>query len=104
MGVPISGGSYGDSGTRVNGYILPPPTDYHHPVYYNSYNTGDMYVEIMSERTIGEKTVVEKWGCIPIPGGSESGGKGNGGLYGDWCRDGGRGAEGRCGIVEETNN
>ena len=56
VGVPIFGGSYGDSGPRGNGDILPPPTEYHHPVYCNSYDTGDMsndrtsYVIIVKQR------------------------------------------------------
>ena len=56
--VPIFGGSYGNSGPIVNGDIIPPPIEYHHPVYCNSYDTGDMSVEITAERTMGETTVV----------------------------------------------
>ena len=67
VGVPISGVSYEDCGPRGNGYIIPMPTEYHHPVYYNSYDTGDMSVDRTSERTTGETMVVEKWGCMPIP-------------------------------------
>ena len=63
-----------------------------------------MYVDRTSESTMGETTVMGKWGCIPIPGWSEGGGKGSGGLYGGLCGDGGRGAEGRCGILDETDN
>ena len=55
-----------------------------------------------SDKTMGETTVVEAGGCIPKPGGSEGGIKGNGGFYGGWCVDGGRGAEGRCVIVDEA--
>ena len=68
VGVPIFGGSYGESGTRGNVDIHPLPTEYHYPVYYNLYDTLYMSVEIMSERTTGETMVVGKWGCIPIPG------------------------------------
>ena len=50
--------------------------------------SGDRIVD----RTMGETTVDEEGGCIPIPGGYEVGGKGNGGFYGGWCGDGGRGA------------
>ena len=50
----------------------------HHPVYCDSYNTRDMSVKIMADSTMGETTVVEEGGCIPIPGGSEGGGKGGG--------------------------
>ena len=57
-----------------------------------------------SDRTIGETTVVEAGGGIPRPGGSEGGGKGDGEFNGGWYVDGGRGSEGRCGIVDETDN
>ena len=63
-----------------------------------------MSVDIMADGTIGETTVVEEWGFIPIPGGSEGNGKVDGEYYGGWCGDGGRGSEGRCGIVEDTDN
>ena len=63
-----------------------------------------MYVEITADRTMGETTLVETGGCIPIPVRIEGGGKGDGGFHGVWCGDGGRGAEGRCGIVDETAN
>ena len=54
--------------------------------------------------TIGETTVAEEGRFIPRPGGSDGGGKGDRGFYGGWCRDGGRGAEERCGIVDEMDN
>ena len=82
VGVPIFGGSYGKSGTRVNGYIRPLTTEYHHPVYCDLYDTGDMSGDRTSDGTMGETTVVESGGCIPIPGGSEGGDKGNRGFYG----------------------
>ena len=37
-----------------------------------------MPIKIMIDGTMGETTVVEEWGCIPIPGGGEGGGKGDG--------------------------
>ena len=37
-----------------------------------------MYVKIMADSTMGETTVVEEGGCIPIPGGREGGDKGDG--------------------------
>ena len=36
-----------------------------------------MYVKITIDGTMGETTVVEKGGCITIPGGGEGGGKGD---------------------------
>ena len=56
----------------------------------------------ITDGTIGETTVVEEGGCIPRPGGIEGDGKDDGGFYGGWCVDGGRGAEGRCVIVDEA--
>ena len=58
VGVTIFGGSYGNSGPRGNGDIIPPPIEYNHPVYCNSYDTEDISVEITAERTMGETTVV----------------------------------------------
>ena len=37
-----------------------------------------MSVKITADGTMGETTVVEEGGCIPIPGGSEGDGKGDG--------------------------
>ena len=84
VGVPIFGRSYGNSGPRGNVYICPPPTEYYHPVYCDSYDTGDISVEITADGTMGETTLVEAGGCIPIPRGSEGGGKGDGLFYGGW--------------------
>ena len=90
--VSIFGGSYGNSEPRGNVDIRPPPTEYHHPVYCNSYDTGYISGDRTSDGTIGETTVVEERGYIPRSGGSESGGKGGRGFYGVWCGDRGRGA------------
>ena len=83
LGVLIFRGSYGNSRPIVNGDIRPPPTEDHFPVYCDSYDTGDMYGERTANRTMGETTVVEAGGCIPIPRGSEGGGKVNIVFYGD---------------------
>ena len=58
VGVTIFGGSYGNIGPRGNGDIIPPPIEYNHPVYCNSYDTEDISVEVTAERTISETMVV----------------------------------------------
>ena len=44
-----------------------------------------MSIDIMTDGTIGETTMVEEGGCIPIPVGSEGDNKDDGEFYGEWC-------------------
>ena len=104
MGVPIFGGNYVDSGSRGNGGINILPTEYYHPVYCDSYDTVDIYGDRTADGTMGETTMLEAGGCIPITGGSDVDGKGNRGFYVGWCGYGGREAKGRCGIVDKMDN
>ena len=84
VGVPIFEVSYGNSGPRGNGDIRPPTTEYHHPIYCDSYDTGDMSGDRTSYSNMGETTLVEAGGYILIPGGNECGGKDDRGFYGGW--------------------
>ena len=59
LGVPIFGGSYGNSGSRGNVDIQPPPTEYHHPGYCDLYDTGGVSGDRTSYGTIGENV----WDC-----------------------------------------